>query len=110
MDGVLGPSLLADFIVTIDYPGVRSNCRRKLRQTGTAIPVWFFSGLLMVPVDVNGKFKGNFLIDTGADSTLLAYSMANESRSEQEHSGSSFGLCPSEASAALMTVFWLSRP
>jgi len=33
---------------------------------------------LMVPVDVNGKFKGNFLIDTGADSTLLAYSMANE--------------------------------
>jgi hypothetical protein len=41
------------------------------------VPVWCFSGLLLTGVEVNDKYKGNFLIDTGADATLLAYSMAN---------------------------------
>jgi hypothetical protein len=30
----------------------------------------------MVPSEVNGKFKGNFLIDSGADSTLVSHAMA----------------------------------
>ena len=77
LDGILGPSLLADFAVTIDYPRSQIELSRKVPETGTIVPVWFFGGLLLVPADVNGKFKGNFLIDTGADGTLLAHSMAN---------------------------------
>ena len=77
MDGILGPSLLADFIVTMDYPRNQIELSRKPPEGGLVVPAWFFSGLLLVPVEVNGKHNGNFLIDSGADSTLLAYSMAN---------------------------------
>jgi tetratricopeptide (TPR) repeat protein len=77
MDGILGPTLLADFIITMDYPRNQIQLSRKAPEGGTVVPAWFFGGLLMVPVEVNGKHKGNFLIDSGADSTLLAYTMAN---------------------------------
>lgn len=77
MDGILAPSVLAEFIVTINYPGSQIELSRKAPTTGTAIPAWFFSGLLMVPSQVNGKFNGNFLLDTGADGTLISHSMAN---------------------------------
>src|SRR6185436_20520915 len=61
---------------TIDYPRSRIDLAKKAPEGGTVIPVWCFSGLLLTPVEVNGQYKGNFLIDTGADSTLLAHSMA----------------------------------
>jgi tetratricopeptide (TPR) repeat protein len=77
LDGILGPTLLADFIITMDYPRSRIELTRKAPEGGTVVPVWFFGGLLLVPVEVNSRHKGNFLIDSGADSTLLAYSMAN---------------------------------
>jgi predicted aspartyl protease len=76
-DGILGPSLLADFTITIDYPRDRIELSRKAPDSGVAVPVWFFSGLLLAPVEVNGTLKGNFLIDSGADGTLLAHSLAN---------------------------------
>jgi predicted aspartyl protease len=77
MDGILAPSLLSDFYVTINYPESQIDLSRRPPTTGTAVPAWFFSGLLLVPTQVNGKFNGNFLVDTGADGTLLSYSMAN---------------------------------
>jgi tetratricopeptide (TPR) repeat protein len=77
MDGILGPTLLADFIITMDYPRNQIVLAHKAPEGGTVVPAWFFGGLLMVPVEVNSKHKGNFLIDSGADSTLLAYTMAN---------------------------------
>jgi hypothetical protein len=39
------------------------------------MPAWFFSNLLLVPLDVNGK-HGNFVVDTGAVTTVLSHSMA----------------------------------
>jgi len=77
IEGILSPTLLADYIITMDYPGSQIQLARKAPEGGTLVPVWFFGGLLMVPVEINGKHKGNFLIDSGADSTLLAYTMAN---------------------------------
>jgi predicted aspartyl protease len=77
MDGILAPSMLSDFIITVDYPSSQIQLSRKQPTAGSAIPAWFFSGLLMIPSQVNGKFNGNFLIDTGADGTLLSHSMAN---------------------------------
>jgi predicted aspartyl protease len=77
MDGILAPSLLSEFIVTINYPRTQIELARKPPAGGAVIPAWFFSGLLLIPSEVNGKFTGNFLIDTGADGTLLAHSMAS---------------------------------
>jgi hypothetical protein len=76
MDGILGPTLLSDFIITIDYPGSQIELSRKPPSGGKALEAWFFSGLLLLPSEVNGKFTGNFLLDTGADGTLLSHSMA----------------------------------
>jgi predicted aspartyl protease len=76
LDGIIGTPMLADFVITIDYPNSRIDLAKKAPETGTVIPVWCFSGLLLTPVEVNGQFKGNFLIDTGADSTMLAHAMA----------------------------------
>jgi hypothetical protein len=91
MDGILGPTLLADFIITMDYPRNQIQLSRKAPEGGTVVPAWFFGGLLMVPVEVNGKHKGNFLIDSGADSTLLAYTMANSLGVNKDTPGSSRG-------------------
>jgi predicted aspartyl protease len=76
LDGIIGTPMLADFVITIDYPRSRIDLAKTAPETGTVIPVWCFSGLMLTPVEVNGQYKGNFLIDTGADSTLLAHSMA----------------------------------
>ena len=76
LDGIIGTPMLADFVITIDYPGDKLLLAKKAPETGTVIPVWCFSGLMLTPVEVNGQHKGNFLIDSGADNTLLAHSMA----------------------------------
>jgi len=76
LDGIIGTPMLADFVITIDYPRSRIELAKKAPETGTAVPVWCFSGLLLIPVEVNGQYKGNFLIDTGADTTMLAQAMA----------------------------------
>jgi hypothetical protein len=54
--------------------------------------VWSISGLLLTPVEVNGKHGGNFLIDTGADSTLLAHSMAGSLGVTKDTPGASLNL------------------
>ncbi len=76
LDGIIGTPTLSDFVITIDYPRSRIELHKEAPQTGTVVPVWCFSGLLLTPVEVNGQHKGNFLIDTGADRTMLAQTMA----------------------------------
>jgi tetratricopeptide (TPR) repeat protein len=77
-DGILGTSIFSDFIVTVDYPAGQLLLTRK-RQAAPAgaevLPVWFFSNLLLLPLDVNGK-RGNFIVDTGAVTTVLSLGMA----------------------------------
>jgi predicted aspartyl protease len=92
MDGILAPSMLSDFTLTIDYPASQIELSRKRPTMGTAIPAWFFSGLLLVPSQVNGKFSGNFLIDTGADGTLLSHSMANNLGVNKDTPGAALNL------------------
>ena len=74
-DGIIGTATLSDFIVTINYPERQMELSRK-PPAGESLPVWYFSNLLLLPVEVNGKFKGNFVIDTGAVTTVLSHSMA----------------------------------
>jgi hypothetical protein len=62
----------------VDYPASQLHLYRK-RPPSTAgtetLPVWYFSNLLLVPLDVNGK-RGNFIVDTGAVTTVISHSMA----------------------------------
>jgi Aspartyl protease/Tetratricopeptide repeat len=76
-DGILGTALLSDFILTVNYPASQLELARKRvpNAPGEAVPAWFFSNLLLVPLDVNGK-HGNFVVDTGAVTTVLSHSMA----------------------------------
>jgi len=77
-DGILGTSIFSDFIVTVDYPSNQLLLSRKRSAPPSGaevLPVWFFSNLLLLPLDVNGK-RGNFIIDTGAVTTVLSHGMA----------------------------------
>ncbi len=77
-DGILGTSIFSDFILTVDYPAGQLLLTRKPERApaGTEVlPIWFFSNLLLLPLDVNGK-RGNFIVDTGAVTTVLSHSMA----------------------------------
>ena len=77
-DGILGTSIFSDFIITVDYPAGRLELSRKHAAAGAGaevLPVWFFSNLLLLPLDVNGK-RGNFIVDTGAVTTVMSHSMA----------------------------------
>jgi predicted aspartyl protease len=76
-DGILGTALFSDFILTVNYPENRLELARKRtpNTSGEVIPAWFFNNLLLIPLDINGK-KGNFVVDTGAVTTVLSHSMA----------------------------------
>jgi len=79
LDGIIGTATLSDFYITVDYPQNRLELSRKdPGGGGTVVPVWCFSGLLLAPVEVNGKFNANLLVDTGADNTLLSHALAEE--------------------------------
>src|SRR5262245_9816807 len=40
------------------------------------LPAWYFSNLLLVPVKINGQYEGNFVVDTGAVTTVISHNMA----------------------------------
>jgi predicted aspartyl protease len=75
-DGIIGASLLADFIVTVNYPENRIELSHRNTNTGEPTPVWCFANLLLLPLDINGQ-QGNFVIDTGAVTTVVSHGLAN---------------------------------
>jgi len=77
-DGILGTAMLSDFIVTVNYPLNAMELARKRigASEGETIPARFFSNLLLVPIEVNGEHRGNFVVDTGAVTTVLSHNMA----------------------------------
>src|SRR5262245_27728511 len=79
-DGILGTSVLSDFLITVNYPRSQLELSRKRPSVAPGdevLPVWFFSNLLLLPLEVNGK-RGNFIVDTGAVTTVLSHGMAAE--------------------------------
>lgn len=84
-DGIIGTAMLADFAITVNYPQSRLELVRSSTSSGpagsgaaNAIPVWCISNLLLLPVEVNGQHRGNFLIDTGAVTSVLSHGMAKQ--------------------------------
>jgi predicted aspartyl protease len=76
-DGILGTSIFSDYIVGILYPAnyLILSRQHETGSKGEVSPVWFFSNLLLLPLEVNGK-RGNFIVDTGAVTTVLSHAMA----------------------------------
>src|SRR5688572_15636214 len=79
-DGILGTALLSDFVITINYPANQMELARKAAPSaaGEVLPAWFFNNLLLLPIEINGKHRGNFVIDTGAVTTVLSHNMAGK--------------------------------
>jgi predicted aspartyl protease len=75
-DGIIGTAMLADFIITINYPDGRMELTHKPVTTPDGVPIWCVSNMLLLPADANGK-PGNFIVDTGAITSVLSLSMAN---------------------------------
>ncbi len=78
-DGILGTSALADFIVTVNYAENRLELTKKAvasTPTTETLSARCFSNLMLVPLEINGQFHGNFVVDTGAVTTVLSQTMA----------------------------------
>jgi predicted aspartyl protease len=77
-DGILGTAILSDFIITVNYPGNQLELVRKRTPApagAEVVPVWYFSNLLLMPLEVNGQ-RGNYIVDTGAVTTVLSHRTA----------------------------------
>src|SRR5262249_520734 len=77
-DGILGSSIFSDFIIAVDYPAGQLELTRKRPATAAGtevVPVWYFSNLLLIPMEVNGK-HGNFILATAAVTTVISHRMA----------------------------------
>ncbi len=77
-DGILGTAVLSDFILTVNYPANRlelSRNRSAAQADTEVLPAWYFSNLLLVALNANGK-QGNFIVDTGAVTTVLSHKTA----------------------------------
>ncbi len=78
-DGIFSTAVLSDFILTVNYPGNQLEISRKRPAANPAsevLPAWYFSNLLLVPVQLNGQHRGNFIVDTGAVTTVISHNMA----------------------------------
>jgi len=92
-DGLIGTNVFSEFLVTLDFtgrklrldplPGYRpGDSELHDRVTSPALqhfaPVYRFGHLLLVPTRVSDSREVLFVLDTGADRTLLSYDMAAE--------------------------------
>jgi predicted aspartyl protease len=100
-DGLIGSDVFAQFLVTLDFkarklrlqplpgshPAGRSSSSSSddelqdpvpAPELRTYSPVFRFGHILLLPTSVSGSRQVLFVIDTGADSSLISYEMAEE--------------------------------
>lgn len=75
-DGILGTSMLSDFVLTIDYPESTLSFSRSAPKLDGALDVRIFSNLILVPGTINGLHRGSFILDTGAVTSVLSHGAA----------------------------------
>ncbi len=82
--GVLGRDFLVNFITRIDYARERVSFLLhhtfKYEGKGTIIKGKIRNGLITIPLEVNGRYKGNWVVDVGADGSSFHYWYAFEHR------------------------------
>jgi len=92
-DGLIGTDLFGEFLVTVDFTGreLRLNplpgfhpgenpVQDRTIPAGLekAAQIYRFGHLLLIPTRVNGSREALFVIDSGADRTLISYDLAAE--------------------------------
>jgi predicted aspartyl protease len=92
-DGLIGTNVFAEFLVTLDFTGRQVRLeplpgyspgqnelhdRAVLPQMQHFTRVFRFGHLLLVPTRVSDSREVLFVVDTGADRTLISYDMAAE--------------------------------
>jgi predicted aspartyl protease len=92
-DGLIGANVFAAFLVTLDFagrkmrldplPGYRPGSNQAEDRVVPprmehAARVFRFGHLLLLGTRVNGSREALFVLDTGADRTLISYDLANE--------------------------------
>jgi tetratricopeptide (TPR) repeat protein len=87
-DGIIGTAALSDFVVGVNYPQSRLELSRKPpAAVGQTLDGRYFSNLILIPLELNGRFQGNFVVDTGAVTTVLSHSMAAKLGVTEETAG-----------------------
>ncbi|HEX6894310.1 MAG TPA: aspartyl protease family protein [Bryobacteraceae bacterium] len=92
-DGLIGSNMFAEFLVTLDFPAKtlrlaplpgfhpgETVLQDRMIPPGLehAARIYRFGHLLMLPTRVNGSREALFVIDSGADRTLISYDLAAE--------------------------------
>ncbi|HMD50197.1 MAG TPA: aspartyl protease family protein [Bryobacteraceae bacterium] len=92
-DGLIGTNVFAPFLITLDFAGrtlrldplpgyqpAASPIQDRVVPPGLehAARVFRFGHLLLLPTRVNGSRESLFVLDTGADRTLISYDLASE--------------------------------
>lgn len=90
-DGLIGSDVFAEFLITLDFkarelrldplPGEVSAEPRdavSVPEFKSYSPIFRFGHILLLPASVSGSRPVLFVIDTGADTSLLSYEMAEE--------------------------------
>ena len=93
LDGILSTAILADYVLTIDYPkGLLEFRRDAACAAGDFLPVWYLNNILLLPLGVEEGHDGNFVLDTGAVTTVLSHRMAASLGVTEETPGSKVNL------------------
>ncbi len=75
--GIFSTATFSDQVVSIDYRRDRIEFNTPdISDDVEHIPSWFFNNLVLIPLTINGEHEGNFLLDTGAVTTVLSHNMA----------------------------------
>ena len=75
--GIFSTATFSDQVVSIDYRRDRIEFNApEVSDNVEHIPSWFFNNLVLIPLTINGEHQGNFLVDTGAVTTVLSHNMA----------------------------------
>ena len=75
--GIFSTATFSDQVVSIDYRRDRIEFNApEISDNVEHIPSWFFNNLVLIPLTINGEHQGNFLVDTGAVTTVLSHRMA----------------------------------
>ena len=105
-DGIFSTATFSDERVSIDYP--RSRIEFNVSDDGLRadpIPAWFFSNLILLPLEVNDLHEGLFLLDTGAVTTVLSHSMAAKLGVDENTPGAGIGGSIAGIAGGAGTVF-----